>query len=52
MEKWKIFYYNGKELGGYTLEGSFTGEEQATKELYASEYGINIDDIEVKIEER
>lgn len=52
MEKWKVFYYNGKELGSYTLDGTFEGEEQATKELLAAEHGINVNDIKVKIEER
>ena len=32
MEKWKVFYYNEKELCAYTLKGSFKSEEQATKE--------------------
>ena len=32
MEKWKVFYYNEKELGAYTLKGTFDGEEEATKE--------------------
>ena len=52
MEKWKVFYHNKKELCAYTLNGTFSGEEQATKELLASENGININDIIVKIEER
>lgn len=52
MEKWKVFYYNGKELCAYTLYGTFDGEEQATKELLASENGISINDIMVKIETR
>lgn len=52
MEKWKVFYYNGKELCAYTLYGTFDGEEQATKELLASENEININDIMVKIETR
>lgn len=52
MGKWKVFYHNGKELCAYTLYGTFNGEEQATKELLASENGIDIDDIIVKIEIR
>ena len=52
MEKWKVFYHNEKELCAYTLNGSFEGEEQATKELLASENGININNIIVKIETR
>ena len=52
MELWKVFYYNNKELCSYTLYGTFKGEEQATKELLASENKININDIIVKIEMR
>lgn len=52
MEKWKVFYYKDKELCAYTLYGTFEGEEQATKESLASEHGININDIIVKIETR
>lgn len=52
MKKWKVFYYEGKELCSYTLEGTFIGEEEATKELLASENEIDINDIKVLIEER
>ena len=52
MEQWKVFYINGKEVCSYTIFGTFAGEEQATKELLASENGVNIDDIIVKIEKR
>ena len=52
MKKYKIFYYGEKELGGYTLRGTFQGEEEATKELFANEYGITVEDITVVIEER
>lgn len=52
MEQWKVFYINGKEVCAYTLYGSFAGEEQATKELLASENGVNISDIIVTIETR
>ena len=52
MEKWKVFYYNEKELCAYTLYGTFDGEEQATKESLANENKIDIDDIIVKIETR
>lgn len=51
-EKWKVFYHKEKELCAYTLYGTFEGEEQATKELLAAEKNININDIQVKIEER
>ena len=52
MEKWKVFYYEGKELGAYTVYGTFDGEEEATKELLANENGIVAEDIRVAIEER
>ncbi len=52
MEKWKVFYHGEKELGAYTLEGTFKGEEDATKKLLADENEITIDDIKVVIEER
>ena len=52
MEKWKVFYHGEEELGAYTLEGTFEGEEDATKELLASENGITVEDIKVVIEER
>ena len=52
MKKWKVFYYNGKELFSYTLYGTFEGEEEATKELLAYENNIDVKDINVVIEER
>ena len=52
MEKWKVFYYEGKELGAYTVDGTFEGEEEATKELLAGENMIDVKDIKVVIEER
>lgn len=51
-EKWKVFYHNEKELCAYTMEGTFAGEEQNTKEYLAFEKGINITEIRVVIEER
>lgn len=51
-KKWKVFYHNGKELCAYTMAETFTGEEEATKELLSYEKGINIEDIKVVIEER
>jgi hypothetical protein len=52
-EPWKVFYYGLKELGAYTIFGEGGGEEQATKELLASELlGVKPSDIEVKIEMR
>lgn len=52
-EPWKVFYYGLKELGAYSIFGEGAGEEQATKELLASELlGVKPSDIEVKIEMR
>ena len=51
-EPWKVFYYGLKELGAYTVFGEGGGEEQATKELFASELRVKPSDIEVKIEMR
>ena len=52
MEKYKVFYYEEKELCAYTLYGTFEGEEEATKNFLALENGINIESIKVVIEER
>lgn len=52
MEKWKVFYHNNKELCAYTLNGSFEGEEEATKALLAEEYKIPMEEIKAVIEER
>lgn len=52
MEKWIMFYYGDKELGGYTLRGTFAGELEATKELFAYENGIPESAITTKIIER
>lgn len=51
-KKWKVFYHNEKELCAYTLEGTFAGEESATKEMLAYEKGIDIEEIKVVIETR
>ena len=38
---WIKFYHpDGRDLGGYTLLGTFAGELQNTKELLAAENGI------------
>ena len=52
MKLWKVFYLNGKELMRYTMNGTFAGEEQATKEMLAYDHNVSVDDIEVKVEER
>ena len=51
-EPWKVFYYGLKEIGAYTIFGEGGEEEQATKELLASELKVKPSDIEVKIEMR
>lgn len=53
-EPYKMFYNakTGEGLGGYTIRGTFGGEERATKELLAGGNHIPIEDIEVKIEMR
>lgn len=52
MKEWKVFYYNDKEIGAYTIHGTFEGEEQATKELLAYENRIKPEEITVKTEIR
>lgn len=47
-EKWVMFYLNGRALGGYTVQGTFPGELEATKESLAAEYGCKPEDIEVE----
>lgn len=51
MTKWKIFTdrLTGEEYARYTMEGTFEGEEEATKELIAYEKGISVDRIEVVV---
>ena len=53
MEHWLNFYApGGKFLGGYTLQGTFAGEMQATAELLAAENGIRPENITIKVENR
>jgi len=52
MKLWKVFKINGKEKCAYTLEGTFDGEEQATKESLAYENGCAVEDIAISIERR
>lgn len=51
---WKVFTdkRTGKELFAYTCEGSFQGEEEATKNLLCFLKGIEETDIDVYIELR
>ncbi len=53
MREWIVFCNpDGKELLAYTVNGTFAGELQATKELLASENGLKPEDITMKIESR
>ena len=52
VEKWKVFYCNGKELCAYTVKNTFGGEEDATRELLAYENGVSVSDITVVEEYR
>jgi hypothetical protein len=50
MELWIAFYApNGRELCSYTLEGTFDGEMEATKEQLAHDHGLYPDDITIRI---
>jgi hypothetical protein len=51
-ELWKVFYHGPNEIGAYTLFGEGAGEEQATKELLASERGIDPSEITCYVVER
>ena len=44
-EEWKVFYHGSKEICAYTVFGEGAGEEQATKELLATERGIDPSEI-------
>ena len=48
-KRWKAFYLNGKRICAYTIEGTFDGEEQATKELLAFEHDTEPEKISVRI---
>lgn len=37
-QPWIEFIYNTKVIGAYTVEGTFYGELEATKELLAAEH--------------
>ena len=54
MTTWKIFTdrITGEEYAWYTMDGTFAGEEEATKELIAYEKGISVDRIETTIKRR
>jgi|GEM_PF-3523369 len=53
MEKWTVFYDGkGKELAAYTQAETFAGEQKATTELLAFEYGIQPEEITTEEVER
>jgi len=54
MEPWKVFYnkQTGEELLSYTIRGTFSGEEEATRELLAHENGLDPEQIGTRIEWR
>lgn len=45
MEKWKVFYYNEKELCAYTLKGSLRAKNRPRR-------NIPMEEIKVVVEER
>ena len=53
-EQWLIFRdrETGRELGAYTIRGTFPGEREATIELLAAENGIKPEQIVTAIERR
>lgn len=53
-ETWKMFYDSGtgRTLGGYTIRGTFDGEEESTRQLLAHENGLQPDSVIVQIETR
>lgn len=52
MELWRNFYIGERLVGGYTIEGEFEGEEEATKNLLAYDNGVTPDKITTRIEKR
>lgn len=51
--RWVCFYGPGEKfLCAYTINGTFDGETQATKEQLAAEHGIGTDDITVRYERK
>ena len=47
-----VFTAHGKELCAYSVAGTFAGEARATAELLAGENGLDITEIEIKLEKR
>lgn len=52
-ELWVVFCVHGIETGdAYTLNGTFSGELEATKELIAYEKGVKPEDVTAKLVKR
>ena len=49
-ENWLVFYLGGRMIGGYTLAGTFPGEQADTLQHLAYEHGCRPSDIEVRPE--
>ena len=52
MEDYIVFYLNGKEIGSYTVKGTFAGELNSTIELLAADHNTDSDNIRWKLERR
>lgn len=49
-ERWLVFFHpDGRELGAYTIRGTFDGELEATLEELALENDINTESIEITV---
>lgn len=48
--KWIVFRIGNKVLCKYSIKGTFLGEMGATLELLACENGIDVDEIEIRLE--
>ena len=47
--EWAAFYFEDRELGRYSLAGTFPGESQATAELLAHDNGIRAEQITARV---
>lgn len=52
MQWWIVFYLGGKEIGHYTVRGTYDGELESTKRMLAACYGVSEKDIIAKREKR
>ena len=49
-ERWLVFFHpDERELGAYTIRGTFDGELGATLEEFALENDINAENIEIAV---